>query len=305
MWGLNGCKRRAVVIQQLPLLTNAAFPAFPVAGGLAEPHDVMVRVWNVVAVVAVAGVALGASIRLVGRRHLFPAHEVPVVAPPPSVQLWQFQASDGETVRALAVSSGGLGRVVVHFHNNRETMMEPLWLAQGLAARGVDVVLAEYRGYGLSRSGGAPTEEGLYRDAEATLDELARRGFGPERVVLWGTSLGSGVAAEMARRHRGAALVLVSPYTSIPDLVRDRASFSLPGVLLPDRFDTASKAAEIRMPTLIIHGDADEIVPFSMGERLATLIAGAVVLRVPDGRHGDLFTRSGDELLDRISKLGV
>jgi len=189
----------------------------------------------------------------------------------------------------------------VHFHNNRETMVEPLWLARMLAARGLDVVLVEYRGYGLSKSGATPTEGGLYLDAEATMSELARRGYGPERVILWGTSLGSGVAAEMARRHRGAALVLVSPYTSIPDLVRERAFVSLPDFLLPDRFDSASKAGAIHVPTLIIHGDADEIVPFAMGTRLAKLIVGSTFVRVESGRHGDLFARGGKQLLDRIT----
>jgi uncharacterized protein len=182
--------------------------------------------------------------------------------------------------------------------------VEPLWLARGLAARGVDVVIPEYRGYGISRSGSAPTEDGLYLDAEATLDEITRRGYDPERVVLWGTSLGSGVAAEMARRHRGAALVLVSPYTSIPALVREHAWVNLPKLLLPDRFDTAAKAGEIHVPTLIVHGDADEVVPFAMGKQLAALIAGASMLRVPAGKHGDLFARCGEDLLDRISSFG-
>jgi alpha-beta hydrolase superfamily lysophospholipase len=251
--------------------------------------------------VVVAAFAIALSIRSVGRRYLFPRQDIAVIDPPPSVELWAFRASDGETVHALSVPSGKHGLVVVHFHNNRETMVEPLWLARWLTTRGLDVILAEYRGYGLSKSGAAPSEDGLYLDAEATLNELARRGYGAERVILWGTSLGSGVAAEMARRHRGAALVLVSPYTSIPDLVREHAWVSLPELLLPDRFDIASKAALIRIPTLIIHGDADEIVPFSMGARVAALIVGSTFVRIRAGRHGNLFALGGKPLLDRIS----
>ncbi len=260
---------------------------------LAAPHAVTMRVRKTAAILLLAALAVVWSIRAVGRRYLFPNHEVPFVDPPASVEHWEFRASDGETVHALAVSGGRHGHVVVHFHNNRETMVESLWLARALAERGLDVVLAEYRGYGASRPSAAPTEDGLYRDAEATLDELARHGYGPERVVLWGTSLGSGVAAEMARRHRGAALVLVSPYTSIPDLVRGRAFVSLPEILLPDRFDTASK--------VIIHGDADEVVPFSMGTRIAKLIVGSTIVRVKAGKHGDLLAHGGKQLLDRIS----
>jgi len=70
---------------------------------------------------------------------------------------------------------------------------------------------------------------------------------------------------------------------------------------LPDRFDTASKANAIRVPTLIIHGDADEVVPFSMGTRIAKLIVGSTIVRVKAGRHGDLFAHGGKLLLDRIS----
>ncbi len=260
-----------------------------------------VRTRSIAALTAALLFATVVSIRWIGRHYLFPRYEVAVIAPPPSVETWTFSASDGEAVHAVAVWGGGGGRVLVHFHNNRETAVDPVWLARELARRGVDVVLVEYRGYGLSRAGAAPTEQGLYLDAEATLDELARRGYGPERVVLWGTSLGSGVAAEMARRHRGAALVLISPYTSIPDLVSEHTHFEPPAILLPDRFDTAAKAHDIRVPTLIIHGDADEIVPFRMGERLAASIDGATLMRVRSGKHGDLFAHGEARLLDRIA----
>ena len=254
-----------------------------------------------VAIALVATLTVALSIRSIGRHYLFPSQQIPVVVPPSSVEHWALRASDGETVHVLVVPGGKRGCVVVHFHNNRETMVESLWLARGLAARGLDVVLAEYRGYGLSKAGTAPTEEGLYLDAEATLNELARRGYGAKRVILWGTSLGTGVAAEMARRHRGAGLVLISPYTSIPDLVRERSGVSLPGLLLPDRFDIASKAPAIHIPTLIIHGDADEVVPFSMGTRLARLIVGSTLVQVKAGKHGNLFANGGKPLIDRIS----
>ena len=108
----------------------------------------------------------------------------------------------------------------------------------------------------------------------------------------------------MASRGRGARLVLVTPYTSIPDLVTEAAPGVPAAALLSDRFDTLSKASHIRVPTLVIHGDADEIVPFAMGRRVAAAIAGARFLRVPGGRHGDLFARDGSRLFDAIAALG-
>jgi hypothetical protein len=192
--------------------------------------------------------------------------------------------------------------VFVHFHNNRETAGDGVPLARELGRRGFGVVLAEFRGYGVS-SAEAPTEEGLYLDAEAILDALQLRGIPAGRVVLWGQSLGTGVAAEMAARGRGRALVLVTPYTSIPDLVTDVVPLVPASLLLPDAFDTLEKARAIAVPTLVIHGDRDEVVPFWMGERLAATIARASLLRIAGGRHGDLFLRERDRLLDAVATL--
>ena len=223
---------------------------------------------------------------------------------PEGFALLTVDARDGVTVHALDLPGPPGARTVVHFHNNRDSAADGADLARGLRALGLGVLLVEYRGYGLSR-GAEPSEEGLYDDAEAALDGLAARGVGPDRVVLWGTSLGTGVAAEMARRGRGAALVLVTPYTSLPDVVTDVVPLLPAGLLLPHRFDTLGKTAQIRVPTLVIHGDADEIVPFWMGTRLASAIPGARLLRVEGGRHGDLFLRERDRLLAAIFALAT
>ncbi len=223
---------------------------------------------------------------------------------PPDAVLKTATARDGTTSYALELPGSSDAYVVVHFHNNSETMAGPIGMARALRAHGFGVVLVEYRGYGLSKAGW-PDEEGLYRDAEAALDALAARGVGSNRVVLSGTSLGTGVAAEMARRGRGVALVLISPYTSIPDLITDRVPLLPARWLVADRFETLAKAAEINVPTLVIHGDADEVVPFWMGERLAGAIRGASLVRVSGGHHGDgdLFTRDGEHLLTEILRV--
>jgi fermentation-respiration switch protein FrsA (DUF1100 family) len=209
-------------------------------------------------------------------------------------------ARDGVVVRALELRAASGAPVVVHFHNNREMAEDSAGLAYELAARGMGVMLVEYRGYGAT-TGASPSEKGLYADAEAALDLLAARGVGPERIVLWGTSLGTGVAAEMARRGRGGRLVLVTPYTSIPDLVTNVAPFLPASWLVADHFDTLAKALSIRIPTIVVHGDADEIVPFRMGERVAAAIPGARFLRIVGGHHGDLLQRARARILDAIA----
>ena len=154
--------------------------------------------------------------------------------------------------------------------------------------QGFAVTLVEYRGYGRSK-GPQPTEAGLYADATAALDDLSARGVAANRVVLWGISLGTGVATEMALRGRGSALVLVAPYTSIPDMARRTAPYLPVRLLVGDRFDNLSKGPSLRLPTVVVHGTADEVVPFTMGERIAGAIPGSRFQRVEGAHHMDCF----------------
>ncbi len=245
---------------------------------------------------------LVACTRDVSRRLLFRADRARASAVPKDAILRTLIARDGVPVHALELPGPPGARVVVHFHNNSDSMTGDLAPARALHANGMGVLLVEYRGYGMSRGEASPDEQGVYLDAAAALDWLAARGVGPDRVVLWGTSLGTGVAAEMARRGRCAALVLVAPYTSIPDLVTDRAPIVPASLLVPDQFATLSKASSIHVPTLVIHGDDDGIVPFWMGQRVAGAIPGATLVEVRGGHHGDLFQRGGRDLMTRFER---
>lgn len=246
-----------------------------------------------------AALVVTVASRAIARRFVFPTQAVHAVGAVPDFVEHRLVAQDGVPVRALELRGSDTASVVVHFHNNRERAEQSAGVARELAERGMGVVLVEYRGYATAGSA-SPSEEGLYADAEAVLTMLRARGVGPERIVLWGTSLGTGVAAEMARRGRGGRLVLMTPYTSIPDLVSDFVPFLPTGLLVADHFDTLSKAASIGIPTLVVHGDADEIVPFRMGERLAAAIPGARLLRVAGGHHGDLLQRAHARIVDAI-----
>jgi hypothetical protein len=261
----------------------------------------LLRRWRAWALGLAVGIAVAVpSARAASRYFLFPGHRVRSLAAQPDFLVSALVASDGAPVHVLELPAAVGAWTIVHFHNNRETVEACDDLAHALHARGFGVLLIEYRGYGASRDLDS-TEEGLYRDAEAGLDMLAARGIGPARVALSGISLGTGVAAEMARRGRGARLVLMTPYTSIPDLVTGMTRASPAGLLLPDHFDTLSKTGGLRIPTLVVHGDADEIVPFWMGERVARSIAGARLVRVGGGHHGDLFARDAEGILAEIA----
>jgi fermentation-respiration switch protein FrsA (DUF1100 family) len=174
--------------------------------------------------------------------------------------------------------------VLLYFHGNAEAAAHNLPLAGSLRADGFGVFLAEYRGYG--GLGGSPSERALYADGEAAVAELGRLGVPPSRVVLVGRSLGSGVAVELATRHRVAAVVLVSAYTSIVDMGRTVAGPLAP-LVVRDRFDSLSKIRRVTAPVVLLHGSRDDVVPVAMGRRLAAARPDARWVEVPDATHND------------------
>jgi alpha-beta hydrolase superfamily lysophospholipase len=253
--------------------------------------------WTNAAAVALVALVIGGyvavcvSARLRYREALYP---VPPEGPPtlPSGARWlEVPSKDGASVHAAFFPPPtGEARTAVIFHGNGETISNGVGLAEDLHARGLGALLFEYRGYGVSKDSGPPSERGIYDDAERALDSLAASGIGPSRVALVGFSLGTGVAAEMAHRGRGASLTLVSPYTSMVAMGELFVPWLPVAWLLPDKFDTLSKAPAIKVPTLVAHGDADEVVPFEMGRRVATAVEGATWMPFPGGHHADLFS---------------
>lgn len=238
------------------------------------------------ALLAYAVIVLGA--RLLHRRVLYqPPDDVPDKLPE-GATLVTATAADGVKVNALEFGLPKASRTIVHFHGNAETVDANAALAREMKKRGFATVLVEYRGYGRSR-GTSPNEEGVYADATAILDLLAERGVGPDHIVLWGQSLGTGIAAEMAKRGRGTRLVLVAPFTSTADMASRIVPVLPASMIMVDRFDTIGKAPSIAAPTLVVHGDIDDVIPFEQGERVSRTLPHGTFLKVPEGRHDNLY----------------
>jgi alpha-beta hydrolase superfamily lysophospholipase len=237
---------------------------------------------------AMAYALIVVAARLLHRRVLYqPPDDAPPDVPE-GAALLTAKAADGVTVNALDFDNPKATRTIVHFHGNAETVEANAFLAREMKKRGFAMVLVEYRGYGRSH-GTSPNEEGLYLDATAILDALAARGCGPERVVLWGQSLGTGIAAEMAKRGRGTRLLLVAPFTSTVDMASRVVPFFPASLVMIDRFDTLAKAPAITAPTLVVHGDIDDVIPFEQGEKISKTLPHGTFLKVPEGRHDNLY----------------
>jgi pimeloyl-ACP methyl ester carboxylesterase len=272
-----------------------------------EPERVPKRTWRtprrLVAAAAIV-VVLGYGLVVVAAAAIVPfmLYPTPKTFPadvPADATLVEATASDGARVRGLLFEGPPNAAVVVFFHGNGETVGHDVWIARDLRRRDLGVLLVEYRGYGLSRAEPSPSEAGFYADAEAMLALLEKRGVGKDRVLLWGQSLGTGVAAEMALRGRGRALVLVSPYTSIVDVARRMPTALLPvSLVVRDKFDTRSKAPKITVPTLIVHGDADEVIAYDMGRELSHLFPHATLQTQVGRHHGDLVVLDSGGVFD-------
>ncbi len=250
------------------------------------------------AAIAVAGYAglLGLT-RAFYRSVLYPAPRRGLTADPAGGRLEAHPTPDGQRVQCARYDGGP--QTIVFFHGNGESIADSVALGRAMAARGVSFVAVEYRGYGASPAA-SPSEQGLYADAMGVLDALAARGVGREALTLWGSSLGTGVAMEMAVRDRAARLVLQAPYTAIPDVAQRLLPILPMRLALGDHFDNLRKAPRVTQPTLVIHGDADGVVPYDMGVTLAGAIAGATLLTIPGGGHNDLFARDRERLLAAI-----
>lgn len=189
---------------------------------------------------------------------------------------------------ALYRLAPGDGPVVVHFHGNGEQVAHLSWLGQGWAEKGCSFVAVEYPGY--PGASGSPSEDSLLAAAEAALQHLTgAMKIERSRLVLEGQSVGTGVAVAMAAKGWGTRMVLLSPYTSLPDVAARSFGWLPVRLLMRDRFDSKSRAADVKIPTLIIHGTDDEVIPFALGQELGTLIAGAKFVAKQGRHHNDLW----------------
>lgn len=189
------------------------------------------------------------------------------------------------------------GPVVVIWHGNAGHRGHRVHKFRALAAEGLGLFFAEYRGYG--GNPGSPTEAGLTRDAEAVMGFLAAQGIPGERIILYGESLGSGVAVKMARAHKTAGLVLEAPYTSIAEVAQAHYWFLPARWLVSDKWDSARRIGGLTAPLLILHGARDETIPVRFGRRLFEQAPEPKELLIrPTARHNDLL--ADGEVVDAI-----
>lgn len=230
---------------------------------------------------------------------IFPAPP-PRAVPPSSGTLVEGRSAGGRRVVALWSPLREGAPTVAYFHGNGMQLADSAELVPALHALGCNAFCVEYPGYG-PLAGDTPGEEALIDVAAGAMALLrARHGVSPSRTVLLGQSLGTGVASALAARGAGARLALMSPFRSITEVARGIFPWLPVGLLLRHRFDTEALAPQVVVPTLILHGTRDEVIPFAHGERLARVFPRATLARVEGGHHNDLWSDHSPRVMSAL-----
>lgn len=236
-------------------------------------------------VVAVAALYLAMLLALfvMQRALLFPAPHDATVAPPAGFSAIRLETEDGLRLAAAWRPGSRAKPTILFFHGNGDSLSGAETATRAVADDGYGVLLVEYRGY--AGNPGSPSEQGFYRDGRAARTWLAQHGIAPGCVVVVGNSIGSGVATEVAAGAPVAGLVLVSGFTSLPDVVAPLYPWLPVRLLLRDRFDNRAKIARVNAPILLLHGTADSLIPARHSVALAGAARNTRLALVPGVGH--------------------
>jgi uncharacterized protein len=195
---------------------------------------------------------------------------------------------DGATLNALHFTTPNAKGAVLYFHGNSGSLQRWGDVAENFVSRGYDLFILDYRGYGKS-SGSIASEQQLIEDGEQAYRYLSQR-YTPQNIVIYGRSLGTGLAAQIAQRHPPKMLILETPYVSLTDLTQRFYPY-IPGFLLKFPMRTDLALPQINNPIYLIHGTADEVVPYDSSEKLLPLIrTSKELISIPGGAHNGLRT---------------
>ena len=210
--------------------------------------------------------------------------------------------SEGLKLKAWYAPATTKTQTIVFFHGNGDSLYGAAQVAEPYIETGYGFLAVEYRGY--SGLPGKPSEAGLYNDARASIRELIGRGVEPRQTILYGHSLGTGVAIQMAHEFPVDGLMLLAPYLSIPSLAQIHYPFLPAKLLVLDRFDSEKKIGAIHVPVLMASGADDELIPPAQGKRLFSLAnEPKEYLLIPGRGHNDSFDTFAPLSLEWIARV--
>lgn len=201
-------------------------------------------------------------------------------------QALTLSTADGEALAGWFIPASAARGTLLYLHGNGGNIGHRLDQVEVFHRLGLNVLIIDYRGYGASS--GRPSEEGTYQDALAAWNYLTQeKRLAPERVVVFGESLGGSVAAWLAARQPPAGLVIYASFTSVPEMAQALYPMFPASRLARYRYDTRAALRGVNCPVLILHSPEDEIIPFSHGQALLAAAREPKRLVELRGGHND------------------
>lgn len=212
-----------------------------------------------------------------------------------------FNTEDGKTLHGWFFPLEGESPVILFCHGNAGNISHRLDNIALLLEQKLQVFIFDYRGFG--KSTGRPSEKGLYLDGLAAYDYLFKKEHIPSSdIILFGRSLGAAVAIEVALKKDIRSLIIESAFTSTKEMAKTLFLFNLLSPFLPAHYNNLKKIPHISVPKLIIHGEEDEIVPFSMGQELFKASKHPKYFSSIKGAgHNDTYLVEGKEYFQTIA----
>jgi pimeloyl-ACP methyl ester carboxylesterase len=197
-----------------------------------------------------------------------------------------LNAEDGAKINALHFTDLASRGVTLYFHGNAGSLRSWGSLSEEILPLSFDLFIPDYRGFG--KSTGKMSEKALHADAKLAYDYL-RKQYPAEKIIVYGRSIGTGIAVKLASEQPAAALVLETPYTNLVDLAKAHYPMLPASLLLSYTLRSDEWINQVKCPVLIMHGTADQVVPYALGKKLAEKAGSAAsFVSIPGGSHNNL-----------------
>ena len=183
-------------------------------------------------------------------------------------------------------------KTIVYFHGNAGKLENRIHKLNHFKDMDINFLIISWRGF--SENSGKPTEQGLYKDGKSAIDWLKNMGLDDKDIILYGESLGTGIAIEIAQNKNFAGLILETPFTSMIDAAKNVYPYIPVGLLLKDRYENDKKIKNINIPLLVMHGEKDQIIPFKMGKK---------IYEIANKPKYSYFTKYDDHMMEYDEKL--